>query len=261
MHGPGGGGLVAAIDGMRLVVPVPSVYARPNRKYFGPKRGVTWLNMVNDQAAGLGAKVVSGTARDSLHMIDVIFAQDGGRRPEIIVADTGSYSDVVFGLVHLLGMEYRPALADLPDQKLWRVDPAADHGPLNTAARGRIDLARVRRHWDDILRVVASVHTGAVFHGKNGELYQHYYKGMEDQLGALGLVLNCVVLWTTRYQDAALAQLRAAGYPVADDDVARLSPFVRRHLNVHGKYSFSLPELAGGLRTLRDPDAPDDEED
>jgi hypothetical protein len=40
---------------------------------------------------------------------------------------------------------------------------------------------------------------------------QHYYKGMEDQLGALGLVLKCVVLWTTRYQDAALAKLRAAG--------------------------------------------------
>jgi hypothetical protein len=41
-----GGGLVAAIDGMRFVVPVPSIYARPNRKYFGPKRGVTWLNMI-----------------------------------------------------------------------------------------------------------------------------------------------------------------------------------------------------------------------
>ncbi|HLM88759.1 MAG TPA: Tn3 family transposase, partial [Streptosporangiaceae bacterium] len=73
-----GGGLVAAIDGMRFVVPVPSVYARPNRKYFGPKRGVTWLNMINDQAAGLGAKVVQGTIRDSLHMIDVWFSQDGG---------------------------------------------------------------------------------------------------------------------------------------------------------------------------------------
>jgi TnpA family transposase len=183
----------------------------------------------------------------------------------------------------------------------------------------------VRRHWDDILRVVASIHTGAVaaydvmrtlsrdgrptplgeaiasygrifkslhvltyaedevyrrdikgirnlqegrhslaakiFHGKGGQLYQHYYKGMEDQLGALGLVLNCVVLWTTRYEDAALRQLRASGYPVLDDDVARLSPFVRRHLNVNGRYSFSLPELGGGLRALRDPESPDDEED
>jgi Domain of unknown function (DUF4158)/Tn3 transposase DDE domain len=61
-----GGGLVAAIDGMRFVVPVPSIYARPNRKYFGPKRGVTWLNMINDQAAGIGARVVQGTIRDSL---------------------------------------------------------------------------------------------------------------------------------------------------------------------------------------------------
>lgn len=56
--------------------------ARPNRKYFGAKRGVTWLNMLNDQGSGLGGKVVSGTARDSLHMIDVAFSQDGGQRPE-----------------------------------------------------------------------------------------------------------------------------------------------------------------------------------
>ena len=46
-----GGGLVAAIDGMRFVVPVPSVYARPNRKYFGPKRGVTWLNATPSPAS------------------------------------------------------------------------------------------------------------------------------------------------------------------------------------------------------------------
>ena len=35
---------------------------------------------------------------------------------------------------------------------------------------------------------------GTLFHGRKGELYQRYHKGMEDQLGALGLVLNCVVL-------------------------------------------------------------------
>jgi TnpA family transposase len=44
-----GGGMVAGIDGMRFIVPVPSIYARPNRKYFGPnKRGVTWLNVISD---------------------------------------------------------------------------------------------------------------------------------------------------------------------------------------------------------------------
>nr|WP_323181425.1 Tn3 family transposase [Streptomyces uncialis] len=35
-----GGGLVASVDGMRFVVPVQSVYARPNPKYFGRRRPV-----------------------------------------------------------------------------------------------------------------------------------------------------------------------------------------------------------------------------
>jgi len=98
---------------------------------------------------------------------------------------------------------------------------------------------------------------GAVFHGKKGELYERYHKGMEDQLGALGLVLNCIVLWNTRYMNAALDQLRAQGRTVRDADVARLSPFIRHHLNVHGKYSFLLPELLAGLRALRDPNDDD----
>lgn len=34
-----GGGLVASVDGMRFVVPVPPVYARPNPKYFGRRAG------------------------------------------------------------------------------------------------------------------------------------------------------------------------------------------------------------------------------
>ncbi len=78
--------------------------------------------------------------------------------------------------------------------------------------------------------------------------------------GALGLVLNCLALWNTVFLDAALAQLRAQGYPVLESDVTRLSPYMRRHLNVHGHYSFQLPEIAGGRRELRDPDISDDED-
>jgi TnpA family transposase len=187
--------------------------------------------------------------------------------------------DLIFGILQLLGISYRPALADLPDQKGWRINAEADYGPLNTFARGKIDLTRVRRHWGDILRVIASIYTGKVraydvvtmlqrdghptalgealaaygrifkslhilayidadetyrrdikhirnlqegrhdlartiCHGKKGELFHRYERGLENQLGVLGLVLNCVVLWTTVYLNAAITQLRAQGYPV-----------------------------------------------
>ncbi|MFF2411682.1 hypothetical protein [Streptomyces sp. NPDC058092] len=48
-------------------------------------------------------------------------------------------------------------------------------------------------------------------------------------------------------------------------DVARLSPFVRHHVNLLGRYNFTAQvPAAGALRPLRDPDAPqldDDDED
>ena len=61
-------------------------------------------------------------------MIDLIYSQDAGQRPDVIITDTGSYSDIVFGLITLLGFDYRPQLADLPDAKLWRIDPARTTG-------------------------------------------------------------------------------------------------------------------------------------
>ena len=90
---------------------------------------------------------------------------------------------------------------------------------------------------------------------RNRPLRQHYREGQEDQLGALGLVLNMIVLWNTIYMEAVLNQLRAEGYPVNDADVARLSPLLHEHVNMLGRYSFSVPDAVakGGLRPLRDP--------
>jgi TnpA family transposase len=97
-----------------------------------------------------------------------------------------------------------------------------------------------------------------IFHGQRGELRQAYREGQEDQLGALGLVLNAVVLWNTRYIDAAVASLRDSGHPVRDEDVARLSPLGHAHINMLGRYTFTTPSTAA-LRPLRDPDATDDQ--
>jgi TnpA family transposase len=89
-----------------------------------------------------------------------------------------------------------------------------------------------------------------VFHGKRGELRQPYREGQEDQPGALGLVLNAIVLWNTCYMDAALRQLRADGVQVLEEDLERLSPLVHAHVNRLGRYHYAIPEevLKGELR-------------
>lgn len=107
------------------MVPVATVNAGPNPRYFGVRRGATWLNAVNDQYAGIGAIVVAGTVRDSLYVLDVLLNREGGPRPEIVVTDQASCADIVFGLFRILDYRFSPRIADLTDTRFWRVDRGA----------------------------------------------------------------------------------------------------------------------------------------
>jgi len=92
----------------------------------------------------------------------------------------------------------------------------------------------------------------AVWYGKKGELHQSYREGQEDQLGALGLIVNAIVIWNTRYMGLALDAIKDKGNILEYEDVKRLSPLGYDHINIVGKYSFNLPETIanGELRPL-----------
>ncbi len=151
-----GGGEVASADGMRFVVPVRTVHAGPNPKYFGFGRGVTWYNLLSDQCSGLNAITVPGTLRDSLILPAVVLEQQTELHPTQIMTDTGAYSDIVFGLFRLLGYRFSPRLSDIGGQRFWRIDAKADYGELNAIARHRVSLGRIEKHWNDFLRLAGS---------------------------------------------------------------------------------------------------------
>ncbi|GAB3002398.1 Tn3-like element Tn3 family transposase [Streptomyces pseudoechinosporeus] len=324
-----GKGLLASVDGLRFVVPVRTINAGPSPKYFAKKKGITWLNAINDQVIGIGQMVVPGTPRDSLFILDALLNLDGGVKPEMVATDNASYSDMVFGIFKMLGYRFSPRFKDLEDQRFWKAqmpgaETAGGYGPLEALARNKVNVKKVLTAWPDMLRVAGSLVTNQVraydllrmfgreghptplgqafaeygriaktlhllavvdpvddtyrrqmhkqltvqesrhklardiCHGKKGTIHQAYRDGMEDQLG---LVLNAVVLWTTRYIDAAVAQLRTEGHEIRDEDVARLSPLKHKNLNVLGRYNFTASQPVSGLRPLRDPDAPDLDDD
>jgi TnpA family transposase len=152
-----GGGEVASADGMRFVTPVQTIHAGPNRKYFGAGRGITYYNFTTDQYAGFHNIVVPGTLRDSIFILAGLLEQQTSLQPHEIMADTAGASDVMFGLFWLLGYQFSPRLADVAGIRFWRIDPAADYGALNVLAKHRINIERIGKHWEDILRVAGSL--------------------------------------------------------------------------------------------------------
>ena len=107
-----------------------------------------------------------------------------------------------------------------------------------------------------------------IHHGQRGEVRERYKEGQEDHLSALGLIVNAVVVWNSRYLQAVLDWLEVVDKPSSPEDIARLSPLRFEHINMRpgpegavqaktlGRYHFDLHDEAkhGGMRPLRDPD-------
>lgn len=68
-----------------------------------------------------------GTLRDSLVLLSVVLEQQTELQPTEIMTDTGAYTDIMFGIFHLLGFQFSPRLRDIGGSRFWRVDGKADY--------------------------------------------------------------------------------------------------------------------------------------
>lgn len=55
--------------------------------------------------------------------------------------------------------------------------------------------------------------------------------------------MNAIALFNTRYMDRAIGHVRDGDRTIDDQDLERLSPLVREHIELHGRDSFSLPDV------------------
>jgi TnpA family transposase len=136
--------------------------ATANPGYFGRGRGVTFYNYTSNQFSQFGTKVVPTTVRDATYVLDGIL--DNETDLEILehTTDTAGYTDVVFALFDLLGLQFAPRLRDVAGHKLYRVGPI--DGFLHPAPllRGTIQRSVILERWNDLLRVAGSLKLGWV---------------------------------------------------------------------------------------------------
>jgi hypothetical protein len=145
--------LRAAVDNLRRVVPTPN--QDPDAEWRGSATGwsggacLSWWTASTSGPRRRPARcwrpsvaspsfwrpgqpstcrmVVSGTP--GLPAVDLIYRQEAGPRPEVVISDAGPYSDILFGILNLLDIEYRPEPADLSDSGCGTSTPRLATGP------------------------------------------------------------------------------------------------------------------------------------
>ena len=102
------------------------------------------------------------TVRDAPYVLDAMLDNETELTIVEHATDTAGYTDVVFALFDLLGMQFAPRLRDLGDQQLYRMSREQNAGRLAPRFKGTIKQDFIVRHWDDMLRLAGSLKRGWV---------------------------------------------------------------------------------------------------
>ena len=156
-----GGGTLSSSDGQRIPVAGKIRNATALPRYFR-HQGLTYYTWTSDQLSQYGTKVIPATVRDATYVLDAILDNETELTIVEHATDTAGYTDVVFALFDLLGMQFAPRLRDLGDQQLYRMSRDQNAGRLAPRFKGTIKQNFIVRHWDDMLRLAGSLKRGWV---------------------------------------------------------------------------------------------------
>ncbi|QOY37630.1 Tn3 family transposase [Anaerobacillus isosaccharinicus] len=156
-----GKGTTSSSDGMRVQVGVSSLHADSN-PHYGVGKGTTIYRFTSDQYSSFYTKIINTNARDAVHVIDGLLNHESDLNIDEHYTDTAGYTDLVFGLSHLLGFRFAPRLRDLSDVKLFTINQPSEFPNLEKILRGRINLKLIENNYDDVLRLAHSIREGTV---------------------------------------------------------------------------------------------------
>nr|WP_303652785.1 Tn3 family transposase [Paludisphaera mucosa] len=157
-----GTGTLSSSDGQRFPVSGKVRMATSLPRYFGYGKGVTFYTWTADQFSQYGTKVIPTTVRDATYVLDEILDNETELPLLEHTTDTAGFTEIVFALFDLLGLQFSPRIRDLGDQRLFRVERQKRHPLLAPRLKGRINRDRILNNWGELLRVAGSLKRGRV---------------------------------------------------------------------------------------------------
>ncbi len=128
--------------------------------HYGRDPIVKIYTTITDRYAPLHQTVIAGTAGEAVHTLDGLLGHDSSVDIGALHVDGGGVSDIIFAVMHLLGIRFEPRIPRLSDRRLYAFEPRARYGRLAPLFGQRLDAGMIRAHWDEIGPIVAAMRTG-----------------------------------------------------------------------------------------------------
>jgi TnpA family transposase len=184
-------------DGQKFEVRTDSLNANYSYKYFGKGQGVSVYTFRDERDLLWYSTVFSSADRESAYVIDGLMHNEVVKS-DIHSTDTFGFSELVFGVSHLLGFSYAPRFKNLKRQRLYifKSRRGLDRSAWKIKPASYIDDELAIQHWDDILRLIATIKLKEVtasdlFRRLNSYSKQH---ALYQALKAFGQILKSLFI-------------------------------------------------------------------
>jgi TnpA family transposase len=129
---------------------------------YGGDPGFSFYTHVSDQHRPYHVKVISAATHEAPYVLDGLLHHGSNIKIAEHYTDTGGATDHVFALCAMLGFRFCPRLRDFPDRRLVPINQPAAYPGIAPLLGKRIRTDVVREHWNEVLRLAASLKAGHV---------------------------------------------------------------------------------------------------
>ena len=156
-----GDGRTSASDGQRFALPHQVLQQTYSHK-FGDF-SLEHYSFIADNYAPFFSMPIECSDRDAAFVLDGILYNESELELEEHYVDTHGYTEINFGAFAMLGRRLCPRIKGVQKQRIYKIDPARDYGPLASLVGSRdrtLDVRCIAEQWDRLGHLYASFETG-----------------------------------------------------------------------------------------------------
>ena len=145
-------------DGQKVEVSVDSLHAQPSLKYFGRGKGASAYTFIDERHFLYHSTVISSPEREAPYVIDGLMHNEVVKS-DIHSTDTGGYSEMLFGVMRLLGFSYAPRIKGFSKQQRYgfRRRKEYEEQGYRIVPDGYINTSLIEDQWDQVLCFVVTI--------------------------------------------------------------------------------------------------------
>lgn len=132
-----------------------------NAKY-GKRPGASIYGFLSNRFASFFSRMIQASESEAPYVLDGLLHNESSVEIHEHATDTAGATETTFSMFHSFGYRLIPRIRNLGSRRLYVITPSEEYSPLDALIAGRARMDVIEQHWDEVLRLKASIGAGLV---------------------------------------------------------------------------------------------------